>query len=734
MAPFAPESVLTAVGTGTFVWQKRSDTARLDAETARLLGLPPHPATLRTSAVRCRLHAEDYVELTSLTSLALAEDSVLEALLRVVDEAGTVLRVVCVRICSLEVPGPLRIVGTVQEVRDEDLRAAGGLRGAETAPGTDPAATDRRRSREAFLLDAGRALAEAADTEQVLQVAAGLSMPGFSPDGLAVFGVDAGRLSVVGHHGQLDDDVLPFLDMPLDTDYPAAVAVRTGRAVYLPTPEAYRHRFPAIWPLVEPFGRSSWAFLPLVAGGRTVGAWMAGFSEPVDFTPDRRSVLTTVARMLAQALERARVHESERALADGLQRTMLPGRMPRIPGVTMAARYVPAGDGLQVGGDWYDLIPLPHGRFALVIGDVQGHDVRAASLMSQLRIALRAYASEGHPPDAVLSRASRFFSDLNAADPAGWRFATCLYLELHPARGTIAVARAGHLEPILRLSDGTAVPRRTAGGLPLGVDAETDYPISRMRLDPGQTLVLYTDGLVEAGGHNIDSGWRRLRKVIGEVPGDDLETLADELIAAVHGPASRRDSGPLANRREDDTALVLLRRETTGRRYLPPVRRTVLTVAQDEPERVSAAREEVRAVLHDWSVPDHVDAAELLTSELLSNVLVHTDCEASLVAEVTGARGRRRLRVEVRDASDELPHRRHPGELASSGRGLMLLDMLADRSGVEPRGEGKCIWFELSEDGGGSRDDGDDGGGEGGGDRGSGARSPGMRASRSGFN
>ncbi|PLW73295.1 hypothetical protein C0036_08015, partial [Streptomyces sp. DJ] len=130
IAPFAPESVLTAVGTGTFVWQKRSDTARLDAETARLLGLPPHPATLRTSAVRCRLHAEDYVELTSLTSLALAEDSVLEALLRVVDEAGTVLRVVCVRIRSLEAPGPLRIVGTVQEVRDEDLRAAGGLRGA----------------------------------------------------------------------------------------------------------------------------------------------------------------------------------------------------------------------------------------------------------------------------------------------------------------------------------------------------------------------------------------------------------------------------------------------------------------------------------------------------------------------------------------------------------------------------------------------------------------------------
>ena len=151
---------------------------------------------------------------------------------------------------------------------------------------------------------------------------------------------------------------------------------------------------------------------------------MAAFKHPVAFTPDERSVLTTVARMLAQALARAGEAETERELSLGLQRSMMPTLGPEIPGMTVAARYVPTGGGLQVGGDWYDMIPLPiRAAIALVIGDVQGHDVRAAGLMGQLRIALRAYASEGHRPDAVLSRASRFLYGITESygvpDPAG---------------------------------------------------------------------------------------------------------------------------------------------------------------------------------------------------------------------------------------------------------------------------------------------------------------------------
>lgn len=361
-----------------------------------------------------------------------------------------------------------QLIGTLQEV-------------TEPTPGTPAGRTavtgDWRRSREAFLLDAGRALAEARSTAEVLRVAAGLSMPGFSPDGLAVFGVEGDRLTIIGHHGQQPGDESPFSHMSLETDYPAAEVVRTGRAVYLSSPEAYRSRYPVTWPLAQRFDRQSWAFLPLTVAGRTMGAWMAGFAYPVAFTPDERSVLTTVARMLAQALSRAGLAESERELTDGLQRSMLPTLGPEIPGMTVAARYVPTGGGLQVGGDWYDMIPLPggtsrtkpgEGRFALVIGDVQGHDVRAAGLMGQLRIALRAYAAEGHRPDAVLSRASRFLNGMASGvdDPSDMRFATCLYVEADPVTGVLEVARAGHPDPAIRMTDGTVLARRTQGGLP----------------------------------------------------------------------------------------------------------------------------------------------------------------------------------------------------------------------------------------------------------------------------
>ncbi|MFJ6720895.1 MULTISPECIES: SpoIIE family protein phosphatase [unclassified Streptomyces] len=734
------EDVLAAIATGLWRWDNASGMVTLDSEAARLLGLPAGPAVLPEVAVRSRFHPVDWNEINAIVDLAVAEGTLAEARLRIVDAEGRVLRTVRSRSKPVQARTTrgrvdYELIGTVQEI-------------AEPQPGTTAAHTpitgDWRRSREAFLLDAGRALAEARSTAEVLRVAASLSMPGFSPDGLAVFGVDGERLSVIGHHGHGPGDESPFTEMRLDTAYPAAEVVRTGRAVYLPTPEEYKRRFAATWPLAEPFGRSSWAFVPLIVAGRTIGAWMAAFKHPVSFSPDERSVLTTVARMLAQALQRAGVTESERELTTGLQRSMMPQLGPEIPGMRIAARYVPTGGGLQVGGDWYDMIPLPSGRFALVIGDVQGHDVRAAGLMGQLRIAVRAYASEGHRPDAVLSRASRFLAGLCSSQekdgpdgyPDGYsegyatahtaggsdpdftspRFATCLYMECDPRTGLLEVARAGHPDPVVRMTDGTVLMRPTAGGLPLGIVPDTDYPTTRFTLEPGETLMLCTDGLIETGGHDLDTGWARLRAVLeaagpdaggsdGDGPdGEHLEKLADLLVQTVHGPSSHHTTGPLADRREDDIAVVLLCREgagcgcgTTAPHYTRPGRRTMLTVAQAEPERISGARRQIRELLHDWADPDQVDSAELMVSEMVTNVLTHTDGDALLVAEAVGELGTRRLRVEVADSSDELPHKRHPGEMASSGRGVLLMEMLADTWGVDPRGEGKSIWFELYE-------------------------------------
>ncbi|MEU0630565.1 SpoIIE family protein phosphatase [Streptomyces sp. NPDC005989] len=690
------EDVLAATATGLWRWDNAAGTVTLDAEAARLLELPAAAGVFRESAVRSRFHPVDWNEIYGVVNLARAEGTLAEARLRIVDESGRVLRIVR----SRSKPLPVRatsgadyvLVGTLQEV-------------AEPQPGTTGAHTpitgDWRRSREAFLLDAGRALAEARSTAEVLRVAASLSMPGFSPDGLAVFGVSGDRLTIIGHHGHSVGDEDPFADMPLETDYPAAEVVRTGRAIYLPSPEEYGRRYPVTWPLASRFGRRSWAFLPLIVAGHTMGAWMAGFKHPVSFSPDERSVLTTVARMLAQALTRAGVAETERELSLGLQRTMMPTLGPDIPGMTVSARYIPTGGGLQVGGDWYDMIPLPNGRIALVIGDVQGHDVRAAGLMGQLRIALRAYASEGHRPDAVLSRASRFLAGLTDAyedgEETGPRFATCLYAETDPKTGTLDIARAGHPDPVVITADGTAMIHQTEGGMPLGIDTDADYPTSRLTLGPGETVMFCTDGLIETGGHDMFSGWDRLRPVL-EQQTADLEKLADALVQAVHGPTSHYTTGPLADRREDDIALLLLRYDGGARRQ-PVPRRTALTIAQAEPERVAAARQQMRDLLHDWADPEQVDAAVLMISEMATNVLVHTDGDALMLAQATGEHGERRLRVEVSDGSDELPHKRRPGEMASSGRGLVLMEMLADAWGVDPQGAGKSIWFELYESG-----------------------------------
>ncbi|WP_328872655.1 SpoIIE family protein phosphatase [Streptomyces sp. NBC_00287] len=691
--------VLAALATGQWHWSTATGLVTVDPEAARLLGLPEERATLRESQVRARLHPVDWNEIAGVIQLAVAECTLGEVRVRIMDERGGVVRVTRSRFKPSFDPHKrsYEVIGTLQEVTEPEPGTPAGRR-AVTG--------DWRRSREAFLLDAGRALAEARSTAEVLRVAAGLSMPGFSPDGLAVFGVEADRLTIIGHHGQQPGDEGPFSHMSIQTDYPAAEVVRTGRAVYLSSPEQYHSRYPVTWPLAAHFGRHSWAFLPLTVAGRTMGAWMAAFTYPVAFTPDERSVLTTVARMLAQALSRAGAAETQRALTDGLQRSMMPTLGPQeIPGMSVAARYVPTGGGLQVGGDWYDMIPLPSGRFALVIGDVQGHDVRAAGLMGQLRIALRAYASEGHRPDAVLSRASRFLHGMTdeGADSSDLRFATCLYVEVDPAAATLDIARAGHPDPAIRMADGTVLTRPTAGGLPLGIDPDADYPTTRITLEPGETMLLCTDGLIETGGHDLETGWKRLRSILEEHKGD-LEELADALVQAVHGPSSHHTTGPLADRREDDIAVLLLCREGEGcgcgetEVVRPTVRRTMLTVAQDEPERVAVARQQLRELLHDWSSADQIDSAVLLLSETLTNVLVHTDADALLLAEVRGEVGGRRMRVEVTDTSDDLPHKRRPGELASSGRGLMLIELLADTWGVDPRGQGKSIWFELDED------------------------------------
>ncbi|MFE1949477.1 SpoIIE family protein phosphatase [Streptomyces sp. NPDC059524] len=581
------------------------------------------------------------------------------------------------------------------EEYDAEMRQVDALnRLAGPATGGSGRPPDDLRHRGADLLVTGHALARVASLGEALTLISGLTDPSLPLCSQAVFRADRETLHCVGQLG-LRDDGRDAYRMPLDAVHPAAQVARTGRPVFLASPEEFRERFPEGHSLSAHAGHQAWAFLPLTTYGQLTGVWMAAFDAPVTITDGLGVFLMTVARLLGQSIEQTYDGQADRALSQTL-RNSLGGVGSGVDGLSVAARYVPTGGGLMVGGDWFDSITLPGGRLGLVIGDVQGHDLQAAGLMSRLRTAIHAYAAEGHGPDAVLVRASHFLASLGED-----RFATCIYLEADPATGTLRIARAGHPHPVLRLPDGTCVLKHVRGGLPLGLDLdEDDYPVSVVTLRENEIMMLCTDGLIESGGHDMYTGWLRVRDALEPGSAGDLGGLADRLMNAVVAPTeARKGEQPAAAFTEDDIALLLLRRDPSAVPVDGTGRNLRFTLEQDQAQGLADARIEFQGLLHDWARPEQVDTVLLLVSELLGNVLVHTEQAAALRADIHGTHGRRRLRVEVSDRSDEVPHRRAPGELSSSGRGLVLLDLLAHRWNIRPEPEGKTVWFELDEDG-----------------------------------
>ncbi|MEV5438345.1 SpoIIE family protein phosphatase [Streptomyces sp. NPDC052682] len=438
---------------------------------------------------------------------------------------------------------------------------------------------------------------------------------------------------------------------------------------------ALREGRPRIWPAGAPLepaladvGRGGIAVLPLPAGNRLAGVCLIGWDTPHDFGADERALLTASAGLAGQALMRARAFDAEHELVGMLQRQLLPRRLPRLPGAKAVARYLPSTAGLELGGDWYDVIPLPENHVALVIGDVQGHSAGAATLMGQMRTALRAYAAEGHPPDVVVSRANRLLLDMETD-----LFATCVYVDVDLEEGSAWCVRAGHLPPVLRHPDGSTRVAETEGGPPLGVVRQADFPMSPLRLQPGTVLALTTDGLVESAGTDIDEGMARLeRELSGSDPGR-LGLVADALL----------DSAP----RSDDIALLLMRYD--GMR-LRPLREswTVWRV----PQAVGHARRFTRRTLRAWGVREGLDPVLLVVSELVTNALVHTDGPVRLDLTLLDDR----LRLAVADASPRTPIK--PASIgweATGGRGILLVEAVSTAWGTVPASGGKQVWAEL---------------------------------------
>ncbi|MFF8933876.1 SpoIIE family protein phosphatase [Streptomyces paradoxus] len=403
-----------------------------------------------------------------------------------------------------------------------------------------------RATRERWMRELTTALAAAVTVKDIMAAAqAGLRT--FGADALAVIAPEGDRLTVVASCADdaQGEDSLRVLDAMARTLVEESLARRAP--VLIGSADALITGYPHLAPLAQPV-QQAWAALPLTDSRGRISSCLVSFPEPQEFLHEERALLVAAMGLLAQSLERAGMYESEHALATELQRGMLPRGPLTVPGVTIAARYQAATSGMWIGGDWYDAISLPDGGVALVIGDVQGHSVHAASLMGRLRTAVHAYANEGHPPAAVLERTNRLLTELNS-DPDSALFATCCYMALNPSDGTLLVCRAGHPSPAL------ITPRRpprlleVSGGLPLGIDREQRYPTTRLRITPGSVLALTTDGLLEAVNKDIDQGTEKFLQGLRGAPTADLEIVVDDLLA------STRKAHGLG----DDVALLLAR-------------------------------------------------------------------------------------------------------------------------------------------------------------------------------
>ncbi|MFI0259089.1 SpoIIE family protein phosphatase [Streptomyces sp. NPDC017056] len=667
--PAHPDLTLALNGMGGFDWDLDSGRMHMDGSALEVFDLLPEEYDSRPATLSCRVPPEEGARLDAVVSQALKDGSdSYGAYFRIRLRDGTVRWTHTQASIRRDASGtPRRIIGIVRDASQEYAQAA------------ERAEAHARRLRNTGIVErTTAALAHARTVRDVIDVLGDdQALSRLGAQNIIVGLVEAGRVRVV-HEGLAGTFVPQHEILRIEDEFPMTEVVRTLQPCFIRSRAEFAERYPALWPHLERMNFGSAAYLPLIAQARPIGVVGLFYRSENPFGVQERNLLLALGSSVAQSLARAMLYDQEHDLAEGLQQAMLPRRIPGIPGAQIAVRYRAARIGRDIGGDWYDVVPLPDGRVAAVIGDVQGHDTHAATVMGQLRIVLRAYAAEGHAPATVMARASAFLNDLDTD-----RFATCTYADADLATGTVRLVRAGHVDPLLRHAEGLCRRLPVTGGLPLGIATgfrDLDYPVTTVHMAVGETLVMYTDGLVEEPGVDIDDGVRELARVVRDGP-QEVQRLADRLCDL----AAERSG-------EDDMAMLILRRG--GEPPEPAAGRLQQHVAPDDPQGLSAARHMIRAAVRTWGAQDRAEEVELVADELITNALLHTDGAA--VVTVRMPRGAdRRLRLEVADRSSALPRRREPGESAMSGRGLLLVDRLADVWGVEPRGTGKCVWCEF---------------------------------------
>ena len=466
-------------------------------------------------------------------------------------------------------------------------------------------------------------------------------------------------------------------NIPFDCDAPAAVAYRTGVTQLAPVGAATAARWGA--------DDATALAVPFTVNGEVIGV-MTFFDGPGrHFEPDDVSLASEVASRTGVALSNATRFQREHVVAEVLQRAVLPESLPAVNGLHFDAEYRAGAAGTYVGGDWYDVFQLDEECVFFSVGDVMGKGAPAAALMGQVRTAIRAYAVAGQSPSQVLSSLDRLFDAL-VED----RVVTVVVGTVNPKRGTVRLANAGHPPALVIRADGTATFSSTESSLLIAAGLNGPVrPAQELALAPGDSLVMYSDGLVERRGELITVGMQR---------------LADATTAVASGGWPMRPAALLATRLSDDERpddVVVLAMQYLGQpsedRESPALGkdRVGMSTLRLEPvvESTPMARHWVTAHLHD--VPSEVmECAALLTSELVTNAVLHAATPLTVTLHLMADR----IRIDVADGSPVVPSIKDYATDAATGRGLTLFNTLASDWGVQPMMGGKIVWFELPVD------------------------------------
>ncbi|HEX9065594.1 MAG TPA: SpoIIE family protein phosphatase [Streptosporangiaceae bacterium] len=531
--PFHPTP--TNVDAGFFTWDIVSGEVVCDPFTYRMHGLPEDPSATMDTFLS-KVPEPDLPQLREAMERMVAAAGTYQLEYRVAGPDGG-LRTMEVR--GRVMPGPdgrpSRMMGMVVDITT--IRAT---RDAEQRRLREVA--DRARRMHEFTASLASAL-----TVNAIVDAAQAGIAAYGADSLLLVAERDGELKIAASCGLDDDCVEALSGLTSDKPAPISVAIQWSAPVYISSPAILAEDFPHLVDRLAGASQQSWVALPVRDSRGQVGACLFGFSDPREFRPEEKAQLFAASALLALSLERARMHEWQGVLASELQRGVLPRGQLFASGMTIATRYRPAAPGVEIGGDFYDVVELADGRVALVIGDVEGHNLIAASLMGRLRTTVHAYAREGHGPAEVMARANQWLAELNT-DPDLALFATCCFVVVNPATRELAICRAGHPPALVVPPGGRPKVLDCEAALPLGIDPDAEYATTQTVVEPGSILVLTTDGLMvtdSADEHNLSSVLAVLR--LGST--DDLEVLADDLLSL-----PRRQT-----RHADDVALLLAR-------------------------------------------------------------------------------------------------------------------------------------------------------------------------------